>query len=103
MAIRARKRHPLTRFVGPLAAMMILGYFGFHAFNGDYGIRAHLAMQTQITRLEGELAHHTAQRDRLEARVALLRDGQLEKDMVDQWVRGQLNMAREDEIVILRP
>lgn len=103
MAIRSRKRHPLTRFVGPLTAMVIMGYFGFHAFNGQYGIRAHLAMRAEIGKLETRLDEHTKRREKLESRVALLQDGQLEKDMVDQWVRAQLNMARADEIVILRP
>jgi len=36
----------------------------------------------------------------LEDRVALLREGSMEKDMVDQPVRAQLNMLREDEVVL---
>lgn len=82
--------------------MLILGYFGFHALNGQFGMRAHLAMQGQIADLEKTLEHKTAIREKLEARVALLREGTMEKDMVDQHVRAQLNMVREDEIVLLR-
>ena len=101
MAIRSRKRTSLARFIAPLMTLVILGYFGFHAFNGQYGIRANIVMQKQMVKLENRLAERTATRERLEKRVALLRDGSLERDMVDQYVRGQLNMLREDEIVIM--
>ncbi len=101
MAVRSRKRLPLTRFIAPLATLMILGYFGFHALNGQYGIRANLAMKAQMVKLEDRLAERTAVRRKLEARVALLRQGTMEKDMVDQYVRSQLNMARDDEVVLM--
>jgi cell division protein FtsB len=101
MAVRRRKKRSLTRFIAPLATMMILGYFGFHAFNGQYGIRAHLAMELRMAELEKKLEERTAVRNQLEARVAMLNDGTMEKDMVDQYVRSQLNMAREDEVVLL--
>lgn len=84
-----------------MATMMILGYFGFHAFNGQYGMRAHWAMQARLVDLEKQLQLKTAERVKIESRVALLRDGSLEKDMVDQYVRHQLNMVRDDEIVLL--
>ncbi len=102
MAIRSRKRSSLSRFIAPVATLIILGYFGFHAFNGQYGIRANIAMQKRIDRLEQRLADRTAFRNKLESRVALLREGTLEKDMVDEHVRKQLNMMREDEVVLFR-
>ena len=101
MAIRSRNRSPLSRFIAPLATLMILGYFGFHAMNGQYGMRAQIVMSAQKETLEAKLAQRTAVRNRLEARVALLREGTMEKDMVDQYVRSQLNMVRADEIVLM--
>lgn len=100
MVLRRKKRRTLARFIAPLATLVIVGYFGFHAFNGQYGIRANLAMQKRMVELKGELAGLTKQRQTLEERVKLLRDGSMEKDMVDQHVRAQLNMVREDEIVL---
>ncbi len=101
MTVRSRKRRSLTRFIAPLMTMMLLGYFGFHAFNGQYGSRAHLAMQILIVDLQEKLEERTAIREKLEARVALLREGSLEKDMVDQFARQQLNLLRVDEIVLM--
>lgn len=101
MAVRSRKRRPVSRFVAPVATMMILGYFGFHATNGQYGMRARLVMDKQISQVEAKLVERTLVRNELEKRVALLRDGTMEKDMVDQYVRSQLNMLREDEVAII--
>ena len=100
MVSRSRKRRSVTRFIAPLATLVILGYLGFHAFNGQYGIRANLVMQQRMVDLEVQLAQLTARRSILEDQVALLREGSMEKDMVDQHVRAQLNMLREDEVVL---
>ena len=101
MSVRPRRRFPISRFIAPVASLMILGYFGFHAFNGDYGIRAHLAITKRIEVLETQLKARTAIRERLEKRVAMLREGGMERDIVDEYARRQLNLVREDEVVIL--
>ena len=103
MVLRIRKKRSLSRFIAPVATLVILGYFGFHAFNGQYGIRANLAMQKRMVELQTQLAGLSKRRETLEARVALLRDGSMEKDMVDQHVRSQLNMVRDDEVVMFLP
>ena len=103
MVLRIRKKRSLARFIAPVATLVILGYFGFHAFNGQYGIRANLVMQKRMVELQTQLADLSKRRETLEARVALLRDGSMEKDMVDQHVRSQLNMVRDDEVVMFLP
>ncbi len=100
MAVHRKKKSTIARFVTPLALLAILGYFGIHAFNGQYGIRANLIMQKQMVGLEQKLAKRNRKRILLEDRVSLLREGALEKDMVDQQVRSQLNMVRADEVVV---
>jgi len=101
MMVRPRKRKSLARFITPVMTLVILGYFGYHAMNGHYGIRAQVVMQKRLADLEQELAARTAVREKLEARVALVRDGTMEKDMVDEQIRRQLNMLREDEIALI--
>ena len=103
MPAKRRRRFPLSRFIAPTATLMILGYFGFHAFNGQYGIRAHMVMKKRIETLETRLHARTMVRNRLESRVNLLREGQMERDIVDEFARRQLNLVREDEVVILYP
>ena len=100
MAVRSRRKPTMVRFIAPLMTLVILGYFGFHAFNGQYGIRANLLMQKRMVELQDQLQERTQRRALLEDRVALLRRGRMEKDMVDQHVRSQLNMLRQDEVVL---
>ena len=101
MAVIAKKRLRLSRFVAPVATIMILGYFGFHAFDGQYGIRAHIVMKSKIDIQQVQLADLVKRRELLEHRVSLLQRGSMERDMIDEHVRRQLNMIREDEIVLL--
>mgnify|MGYP002040714770 FL=1 len=51
---------------------------------------------------EAQLADFAKERAALETRVQSLRDGSLQRDMVDERARRALNMGNEDEIVILR-
>ena len=99
--VRKRRRTSLARFIAPVMTLVILGYFGYHAMNGHYGIRAQVVMQKKLVALEGELLERTAVREKLEARVKMVRDGSMEKDMVDEQIRRQLNMLREDEIALI--
>ena len=101
MAVRLRRRITPGRFIAPAASLTILGYFLFHAFSGQYGIRAQIALDAQKAALQTELAALEVQRDRLKDRVALLREGTIERDMLDEQARRQLNLVHADETVIL--
>ena len=94
------ERSPVARWLTPLGTLLVLGYFGFHAFNGQYGIRASLAFQTREAELVDQLTVLQERRERLEARVLLLREGTLERDMVDERARKLLGLARADEVLI---
>ena len=98
---RHHKRSLVGRVVTPLATMLVLGYFAFHAFSGQYGIRARIAFNAKETELATRHAALQAVRARIETRVRLLRDGTMERDMLDDRARHILNLVREDEIVLM--
>jgi cell division protein FtsB len=77
-----------------------LSYFGYHCIHGDYGLRATSVFEQQRIAREQELSVLVAKREHLEKEVALLSDGSLDKDMLDEKARYQLNYSRPDEIVI---
>ena len=87
--------------VTPFTAAALCAYFAFHAFNGQYGIRAHYVMQTKVPKLEEKLEALSAKREVLERRVAKLREGSIERDMLEERARKSLGMATPDEVVIL--
>jgi cell division protein FtsB len=81
-------------------AIAFLSYFGYHCIHGDYGLRATEVFEQQRIAREKDLAALVAKRERLEKEVALLSDGSLDKDMLDEKARYQLNYSRADEIVV---
>jgi len=102
MWTRQHKKRKSGALVVPLIAAAFLSYFGFHAWHGQYGIYSKYAFEARAEELRADLATIRKDRERLEHRVRLLRDGTIEKDMLDEHARSALNLARSDEIIILR-
>lgn len=78
-----------------------MGYAGYHFVEGERGIKAWWSVDQQIEEAERERDTVLAERERLEARVRLLREDSLNSDMLDERVRRILNYGREGELVIL--
>lgn len=86
----------------PAICSALLAYFVFHAWSGRYGIEAMRTMREERTRLEFQLASLTQERAAIEARVRLLRDGTIERDMLDEQARHMLNLLGPNEVMIPR-
>lgn len=102
-ATRQRKQSFLRRLITPAIAIAALGYFGFHAMNGELGMVGRALIERQVSELEQELATLAAERQHLVARVALLRPESLDPDMLDERARLNLNLVHANELVVLRP
>jgi cell division protein FtsB len=100
MWTKYHKKRKLGRFVLPAMTIAFVSYFGYHCIHGDYGLRATEKFEQQRYERQSELAELVAKREHLEKEVALLSDGSLDKDMLDEKARYQLNYSRADEIVI---
>lgn len=100
MWTRYHKRRNTGRLIVPTITAVVLSYFGFHAYNGDYGINAKVRYQQRIEALEEELASLSAARAKLEERTSLLNSASLEKDMLDEYIRRTLNYAAPNELVV---
>ncbi|WP_353621070.1 MULTISPECIES: FtsB family cell division protein [Stappiaceae] len=102
-ATRQRKQSFLRRLITPALAIAALGYFGFHAMNGELGVVGRAMIERQVAELEGELQLLVAERQELAARVSLLRPESLDPDMLDERARLYLNLVHPDELVVLKP
>ncbi|MCJ8520552.1 cell division protein FtsB [Pseudorhizobium tarimense] len=100
MWTKHHKERKLGRFVLPLITVAFLSYFGYHSLHGELGLVATEKFERQRLDRLAELEVLTEKREALERQVQLLSDGSLEKDMLDEIARYQLNVSREDEIVI---
>ncbi|HEX5933964.1 MAG TPA: septum formation initiator family protein [Pseudorhizobium sp.] len=100
MWTKHHKERKLGRFVLPVITVAFLSYFGYHSLHGELGLVATEKFERQRQERLAELERLTEKRRALERQVQLLSDGSLEKDMLDEIARYQLNVSREDEIVI---
>ena len=100
MITRQRRKSPFRNLWLPLVTAGFLGYFGFHAFNGSFGIWAMDRLEEDAVRMTVELERLKGEREALERRVASVRPGSLDADVVDIRARAALNMIRPDEVVV---
>lgn len=100
MWTRHHKKRKFGRLILPAVTTAFLGYFGYHSVHGDYGLRAAETFEQLRNARNAELASLVSRRKMLEKQVELLSDGSLERDMIDEKARYQLNVSRPDEIVI---
>ncbi len=103
MWTRQRRHNSLPRLILPISTALFLSYFGYHALYGGNGLYSKHIVEAQSKELQTKLDALTAQRAALQQQVALLSDGTVEKDMLDEQARRALNMAQPGELVILRP
>jgi cell division protein FtsB len=92
---------PFRRLILPALTAAYLGYFGFHALHGSYGLLARTQFEAQAVELEDQLADLQAEHDALEIKAALLRPENLDPDMLDEWARRNLNVIAPNEFVLI--
>ncbi len=103
MWTRQRRHNSLPRLILPMATALFLTYFGYHALYGGNGLYSKHIVEAQTMELQAKLDGLSVRREALQQQVALLSDGTVEKDMLDEQARRALNMAQPGELVILRP
>ena len=86
----------------PLLAISAGGYFGYHLQNGDHGLKSRADLARRAAVLEGELEGLREVRLRIERDVALLEPDSLDPDMLDERARAILNLARPDDLVMMK-
>ncbi|WP_420404943.1 FtsB family cell division protein [Nisaea sp.] len=94
--IRRRARH----IVGPVIGCLLLGYFVFHAVEGDRGVHAWRALDSRIEAAESRLAVLKRRREALEKKVAMLHPESIDRDLLTEQARIVLNYQGRDEFVL---
>jgi cell division protein FtsB len=89
----------LRQTIGPA----IVGYFAYHAIQGDRGLIALSHLQNEIQQAEAVLAQVRGERTDLEQRASLLKRDHLDPDMLDERARAVLNYSHPDDVIILVP
>lgn len=101
MWTKQKRKSIRGRFVLPVLTVAFLAYFGFHAYHGEFGLYSRMQLEERKAALTEQLAKVTSDREALEKRVSMLRDGTIEKDMLDEQARRALNLSHPDEVTII--
>jgi cell division protein FtsB len=87
-------------FLPTTALILLIVYFGFHAFTGDRGILTSSQRDETLVAKTRELAQVRAERQDLEMRARLLRDTSLSADLLEERARSLLGFADPRDYVI---
>ena len=100
MVIRARYKAVLI----PLALYCVSGvsvaFFGWHAINGERGLKARAEYERRIAGLRGELEQLKTGKLGWQDRTALLRTDALDKDLLEEEARHMLGRVGKRDLVI---
>jgi cell division protein FtsB len=100
MVTRKRLRGILTTLGLYVTAALLIGYFGFNAFNGNHGLKARQDLERQLAMLSTELGRLQTERKTWEWRVGLLKTTGLDPDMLDERARALLDYAHPNDLIL---
>ena len=103
MWTRQHRPRQTGRLIVPALAVVFLSYFGYHMYHGEFGINSKDQSRAHATVLQARLDKVRSERLDLEERVHMLRDGTIDKDMLDEQARRALNLSHADEVTIMLP
>jgi cell division protein FtsB len=101
MVTRKRLRTFLNALVLYALAALLIGYFGVNAYNGDRGLKAKEDIDRQMAALTAELDRLHAEQAQWERRIALLKSGDLDPDMLDERARALLDYADPHDLTLM--
>jgi cell division protein FtsB len=102
MNVRVQRHTTSTaQLVKPLMLMLFVFYFGYHALHGERGLYALVREQRELAQLTKEYDATKAAREKMELKVSHLRDGSVDKDLLDEQMRRMLGVMDKNEVVIL--
>ena len=90
----------LRPYLPTAVLVLLIVYFALHAFTGDRGLLTSNQRDETLIAKTQELAQVRAQRQDLELRAHLLRDGSLSADLLEERARSLLGFADPRDYVI---
>jgi|GEM_PF-260285 len=95
--LHKRTQHTLWSVIGAC----IVGYFLYHAIQGDRGWFAMLRMEHEVKAAQSTLTKLQNERQELKHRTQLLNNNSVDPDLLEEKSRELLNYSKPNEIVIL--
>jgi cell division protein FtsB len=89
--------------VGPILGIALTAYFAYNLVEGDRGFIAWTRLTRQMRAEDARLDALRAKRAALKLKVSDLTPSHLDPDLLDERVRGTLNLVGPNERVIMKP
>ncbi len=103
MVVRTRFTSIAIPLLFHLFSGAVGGFFVWHAFHGGRGVAADLQTRREITAVEAKLKQVRAEKALWDKRTALLRGPIVDRDLLDEEARNQLNRVGKDDLVVILP
>ncbi|MEI8177213.1 septum formation initiator family protein [Aestuariivirga sp.] len=86
-------------FVVTCVCCALLGYFGWHAYKGPRGFPYRDGLVVKVASLQDKFEGMQKDRAKLESKVTLLRPESIDPDLLDELARGDLELAKPNDVV----
>ncbi len=93
-------RRRLKAILPSLLGLCVCAYFGYHAIQGDRGVIRLMNLRQELKQAEESFTTVHADKVSWDARVAGLKPGSLDPDLIEERARVELGMGRKGERVI---
>ena len=93
-------RRRVRAAVVPAVCALVLGYFGYHAVEGDRGLVAWSNLVREVRVADHTLSTVRDERRQLEHRVSLLDQRHLDLDILEERARYVLGLAHPDDVIV---
>ena len=101
MVVLREIRRRARQIVLPVLGTCVVVYFVYHTIQGDRGLRAYVNLRKEVEEATSTVSILNAERVILERHVRLLHPNSLDLDMLEERARVILNVAHNDDVVIL--
>ena len=96
----ASTRKPMTFFISVVLLSGIVSFFGFHIFSGERGLLARPGLELEIVQAEEQLALLGKHQRFLQQRIALLRSGSVDSDILSEKARSELGLYGPNDVIV---
>ncbi|MEI9992133.1 MAG: septum formation initiator family protein [Rhizomicrobium sp.] len=102
MRIKRSVTRAFTLSILPAVSCAVVAYFGYYAVWGERGMLALSDVQARLGVQQQLLSRARGDRLRLEHRIALMRPGAADPDLVEELARGQLMFGAPNQVAVPR-
>lgn len=102
-ALARAAKSALRQVIWPAIGASIVAYFAYYAVQGERGVISLRHLQGEIAEAQKALDTVRDERMRMERRAQLLRDDNLDPDMLEERARAMLNLTHPNEVIVPLP